>query len=308
MGEIDFLGRGALDAVQKLITNDLNKIGTGKALYTAVCRPDGGIVDACIVYRRADDDVRIVVNAANIAKDFAHFREHAGSMCDIVDRSPEVALIAVQGPRARGLVGGLTGGATDTIAPFCFGPGTLAGASIVAARTGYTGEDGFELFVDAAAAPAVWNALAAGGAQPIGLGARDTLRLEARLCLYGNDIDETTTPLEAGLGWVVKLDAGDFVGRDALVAQKSRGIARSLVGFVVAERGIARPHAEVLDASGAVVGGVTSGGPGPTVGEAIGMAYVPVGMAAPETAIVLRQRSKNLGARIVKGPFYKRSA
>jgi aminomethyltransferase len=203
MGEIDFHGPGALAAIQKLISNDASKLADGQALYTVTCRPSGGIVDDCIVYRRAADDFRIVVNAANIAKDEAHFREHAGDLCEIVNRSDETALIAVQGPRARALTAELGGPSLLEIKGFHFGIGVIAGKPIVAARTGYTGEDGFEIFVGAADARAVWDALLAGGATPCGLGARDTLRLEARLCLYGNDIDETTTPWEAGLAWVV---------------------------------------------------------------------------------------------------------
>lgn len=308
MGEIDFQGPGALDAVQKLITNDAGKLSDGKALYTTVCLPEGGIVDDCIVYRRAADDLRIVVNASNIEKDFAHFREHAGSMCDITNRSDEVALIAVQGPGARSIVSDLSGGATDAIEGFHFGAGQVAGVDIVAARTGYTGEDGFELFVDAGSAERVWAALSEAGAKPIGLGARDTLRLEARLCLYGNDIDETTTPYEALLGWVVKLDASDFVGRDALRAQKEAGVKRKLVGFKITERGIARPGAEVLDAEGNAVGKVTSGGPSPTLGNAVGMAYVPADVAGPGKTIRIQQRKKTLAAELVKGPFYRRNA
>jgi aminomethyltransferase len=306
MGEIDFAGPRALEAIQKLVSNDASRLGDGKALYTVTCRPDGGIVDDCIVYRRGPDDFRIVVNAANIAKDFAHFREHAGTLCDIVDRSPEVALIAVQGPDAPGLVARLGGAHLSDVPGFAFARGEIAGAAITAARTGYTGEDGFELFVAAADAPAVWNALLGAGAAPIGLGARDTLRLEAKLCLYGNDIDETTNPLEAALGWVVKLDKGDFVGRDAIVRVKQSGPTRRLIGFAMVDRQIARHGAEVLDADGRPVGVVTSGGPAPTVGGAVGMAYVPVAMDTPEAQITVRQRNKDSIARIVKGPFYRR--
>jgi aminomethyltransferase len=310
MGEIDFTGPGALAAVQRLITNDAAKLVDGKAMYTCVCYPEGGIVDDCIVYRRGPEDFRIVVNASNIAKDFAFFREQAGHLCQIVDNSEDVALIAVQGPKARALVAGLAGEPLLAVPSFGFAAGTLAGVDIVAARTGYTGEDGFELFVPAARSPAVWSALLAAGAAPIGLGARDTLRLEARLSLYGNDIDRGTTPLEAGLGWVVKLDklsrGEPFVGAEALAAQKAAGLTRTLVGFKVQDRNIARHGAEVVDAGGAVIGQVTSGGPAPTVGGAVGLAYVPLALAAPGTLLTIAQRGRSFPAEVVKGPFYRR--
>jgi aminomethyltransferase len=315
MGEIDFHGSGALAAIQKLISNDASKLVDGQALYTVVCLPSGGIVDDCIVYRRAADDFRIVVNAANIAKDEAHFREHAGDLCEIVNRSDETALIAVQGPRARALTAELSAGSGSAsmldIKGFHFGPGVIAGKPIVAARTGYTGEDGFELFVAATDARAVWDALLQGGATPCGLGARDTLRLEARLCLYGNDIDETTTPYEAGLAWVVKLEHADFVGREALVRQKQAGIPRRLIGFRVTNKGTPRHGWELIagdsDKDSEAIGHVTSGGPAPTVGGSIGMGYVPEQFSQPGTRLLARSSHKLVPVEIVKGPFYKRA-
>jgi len=314
MGEVDFLGPGALDAIHVLVTGDAGALPDGKALYTVTCRPHGGIVDDCIVYRFGPERFRIVINAANIDKDVAHFREHASGRCELVDRSDELALIAVQGPKAVGIVAELAGdpGLGD-VPSFGLRDATIpwngAGVSITAARTGYTGEDGFELFVAAADAPAVWKALLGAGVEPIGLGARDTLRLEARLSLYGQDIDETTNPYEAGLGWVVKLDRGPkapkFVGYDAIAEVKAKGPTRRLAGFSVEGRGIVRPGAEVLGDGDAVIGQVTSGGPAPTVGGAVGMAYVPVGLPA-DVPLRLRQRGKLLEARQVKGPFYKR--
>ncbi|MEZ4452007.1 MAG: glycine cleavage system aminomethyltransferase GcvT [Nannocystaceae bacterium] len=314
MGEIDFHGEDALAAIQRLVTNDASRLGERQALYTCACYADGGIVDDCIVYRFAADHYRIVVNASNIAKDFDHFRAHAGELCEIVNRSAETALIAVQGPQAAALVARLAGEELARVPSFGFAPGRLADVPIVAARTGYTGEDGFELFLAGSEAPTVWKALVDAGAAPIGLGARDTLRLEARLSLYGNDIDATTTPLEAGLGWVVKLDKpvpavgpGPFIGHDALARQKREGLRRKLVGFKVIDRGIVRAHAEVLDGE-AVVGEVTSGGPAPTVGGAVGLAYVPSAMAEPGSLLTIRQRGQVLKAEIVKGPFYRRPA
>ena len=310
MGEVDFLGPGALDAVQSLVTADVGALPDGKAVYTVTCRPHGGIVDDLIVYRFGPERLRIVINAANVEKDVAHFREHASGRCEIVDRSDELALIAVQGPKAVGIVAELAGDASLRDVPsFGLRDSKIAGIDVTAARTGYTGEDGFELFVAAADAPAVWRALLGAGVEPIGLGARDTLRLEARLSLYGQDIDETTNPYEAGLGWVVKLDRGPhapkFIGHDALADVKAKGPTRRLAGFTVEGRGIVRPGAEVLGEGDAVIGHVTSGGPAPTVGGAVGLAYVPVGLPA-DVPLRLRQRGKLLEARQVKGPFYKR--
>ncbi len=310
MGEADFLGPGALEAIHVLVTGDAGALPDGKALYTVTCRPHGGIVDDCIVYRFGPERFRIVINAANVAKDLAHFREHAADRCTLVDQSDALALIAVQGPQAVGVVADVAGDPGLAQVPsFGLREATIAGVPVTAARTGYTGEDGFELFVAAADAPVVWRALHAAGVEPIGLGARDTLRLEARLSLYGQDIDETTNPYEAGLHWVVKLDRGPaspkFVGQDALAEVKARGPARRLAGFAVEGRGIVRPGAEVLGEGDAVIGHVTSGGPAPTVGGAVGLAYVPVGLPADAT-LRLRQRGKVLEARQVKGPFYKR--
>jgi aminomethyltransferase len=307
MGEVDFRGADALRAIQTLVTNDAGRLQDGQALYTMVCHESGGIVDDCIVYRFGDEHFRIVVNAANVAKDVAHFRRHADSICEIVDRSDEFALLAVQGPDAVGLVAKLGGAALTDVPSFGLGSGTIAGVDVTAARTGYTGEDGFELFVPANAAVPVYRAILDAGAKPIGLGARDTLRLEARLSLYGNDLTDETNPLEAGLGWTVKLGKDvDFIGKAALLEIKDKGVTRKLVGFVVESRGIARPGAEVIGDDGAVVGTVTSGGPAPTVGGAIGLAYVPTAMAGPDRPLTLRQRGKDLQAKQVKGPFYRR--
>jgi aminomethyltransferase len=311
MGEVDFVGEGALAAVQKLVTNDASKLADARAQYTVTCHEHGGIVDDCIVYRFGPEHFRIVVNASNIEKDFEHFRRHAGQVgaCRIENRSDDFALLAVQGPRAVELVAKLGGSQLRDVPGFGLGQGEIAGVDVVAARTGYTGEDGFELFVAAADAVAVWEALTSAGAMPIGLGARDTLRLEARLPLYGNDIDDDTNPYEAGLQWVVKLDKpSEFVGRDALRTVAAAGPERKLVGFVLRSRGIVRGGAEVLGEGDAVVGRVRSGGPAPTVGGAIGLAYVPTAMARPGAPLRLRQRGKVLDAEQVKGPFYRRKS
>ncbi len=308
MGEVDFRGVGALDAIQILITNDASQLTSNRALYTAICYPDGGIVDDCIVYRFGDQHYRIVVNASNIEKDVAHFRQYARSSCDIQDHSDEFALIAIQGPQAVALAAELGGSRLSDVPGFGLSEGQIVGTPIVAARTGYTGEDGFELFVNPADAVAVWDAVVAAGAIPAGLGARDTLRLEARLCLYGNDIDPTTSPLEAGLGWTVKLGKGvEFIGHRALAKQRAEGVTRTLIGFRVSGRGILRPGAEVLGEDGEPCGRVTSGSVAPTVGGAVGMAYVPKSMATPGKTLTVRQRGKTFETEIVKGPFYRRS-
>ena len=308
MGEVDFKGPDALRAVQTLITNDAGKLPDGRALYTVVCLDDGGIVDDCIVYRFGPQHLRIVINAANIQKDLSHFRQVTSSICELENLSDDLALVAVQGPQAVQLVAKLGGAHLLDTPSFGLAKASIAQAEVTAARTGYTGEDGFELFVNNEQAPAVWQALLEAGAKPIGLGARDTLRLEAKLCLYGNDIDESTNPYEAALGWTVKLGKEvDFVGKKALETIKAEGPQRKLVGFVIEGRGIARPHAEVLDEQGEVVGEVTSGGPGLSVGGAVGMAYVPVAMAGPDKPLRLRQRGRELRAKQVKGPFYKRA-
>jgi aminomethyltransferase len=307
MGEIVFRGPRAAEAVQKLMTNSVTNLDKGSARYTVMCYADGGIVDDCIVYRRGPEVFLVVVNASNIAKDFAWMREQAGEMCDIDDESDATALMAVQGPKAVEIVARLAGEDLGTaIKPFQFMGVRIAEKRAVAARTGYTGEDGFEIFTPAGDARAVWDALLAEGVKPIGLGARDTLRLEARLCLYGNDIDQTTSPLEAGLGWVVKLD-NDFVGKEALLEQKAKGVVRKLIGFAVKGRGIARHDYPILDASGAQIGKVTSGTTSPTLGYAIGMGYVPTAQAEPGTRLVVDCRGKPADIELVKGPFYKRS-
>jgi aminomethyltransferase len=314
MGEVALRGPRAREATQHLVTNDVGKLVDGAAMYTVMCYPDGGIVDDCIVYRRAADDLLIVVNASNRDKDVAWMRAQVGALVDLVDESDETGLIAVQGPRAVALVSELAGRDLATVERFHFASTPIAGVPCLAARTGYTGEDGFELACPAGQARALWDALLEAGRKdeiaPIGLGARDTLRLEARLSLYGNDIDQTTTPYEAGLGWVVKPDAGDFVGKAALLAQKAAGIPRSLIGFVIDGKGIARHGYPVVDrtrpADAAQIGAVTSGTGGISVPGAIGMAYVPRALATPGTEITIDCRGKDVLARIVKGPFYQR--
>jgi aminomethyltransferase len=312
MGEIHFRGPRATEAVQRLVTNDAGVLRDGRALYAVACHENGGIVDDLIVYRVAQDHLLIVVNASNIEKDYQHFMANAGSLCQIEDASATTGLIAFQGPKAAAALAGLTDANLATLPAFGFlTDAQVAGRAVWIARTGYTGEDGFEIFCSPDDAEPLWEALvraaSAVGGKPVGLGARDTLRLEARLSLYGNDLDDTTSPLEAGLGWVVKLDKGDFIGKTALLRQRAEGLRRKLCGFEMRDRGIARHGYAILDAqSGARLGLVTSGTVGPTVGKNIGMGYLPPTHAEPGTRVVIDCRGKPAQAEVIKGPFYRR--
>jgi aminomethyltransferase len=314
MGEAYLRGPRAREVVARLTTNACESAPVGKAVYTLLCTPSGGVVDDCIFYKRADDDFMVIFNAGNIEKDLAWFREHASTTCDVVDISDETALIAVQGPKAASVVDRLAGGTLAQVPTFAFTDATVAGINVIAARTGYTGEDGFELACANADAPKLWAALLDAatplGGLPIGLGARDSLRLEAKLPLYGNDLDEDHTPLEAGLGWAVKLDKGDFLGAARLREQKAAGLTRQLVGFKIDEsaRAIARHGYAVVDRKqgGNVIGTVTSGGPGIIVGGAIGLAYVPTAHAAAGTQLTIDCRGKDATATVVSGKFYRR--
>jgi aminomethyltransferase len=313
MGEAYLRGPRVREAIELLTSNAVAAAPAGKAVYTLLCRPSGGVVDDCIFYKRSDTEFFVIVNASNTAKDLQWFREHTHSLCEIDDVSDATALIAVQGPKAVALVDELAGGELAGMPGFTFTDATVAGVACVAARTGYTGEDGFELACSNADAPALWSALVDAGGLPIGLGARDTLRLESKLPLYGNDLDDDHTPLEAGLGWAVKLDR-TFLGVEALRAQKQQGLTRQLAGFRIADdqRAIARHGYAVVDrargAGGeAVIGTVTSGGPGISVGGAIGLAYVPVAQAAAGTQLTIDCRGKDIPATVVSGKFYKRT-
>jgi aminomethyltransferase len=316
MGEVRFRGAGAAEAVQRVVTNDVGKLADGQAMYTCACLPSGGIVDDCIVYRHCDTDYLIVVNASNVEKDYAWFKQEAkarvGDRAEVTNESDETALLAVQGPKAMGIVSGLAGaaeGAVSALGSFHFTRCAVAGLPCTVARTGYTGEDGCEIFCAPGDAVRLWDALVTKGAgvlRPIGLGARDTLRLEAKLCLYGNDIDEEHSPHEAGLSWVVK--GRGFLGEEALAKQKAAGVSRRLVGFVMQERGIARHGYGIVDGSGASIGVVTSGTTGPTVERAIGLGYVPATLAKTGDTLTIDCRGKPARAQVVSGPFYKRAA
>ncbi len=309
MGEVEFRGPRALEVANRIITNDLNAIKDGQACYTVMCKPDGGIIDDLVVYRFSPERVFICVNASNRAKDFAWMKSQAGGDCEVVDLSDAYAQIAVQGPKAQALIARLTQTDLAGIDRYHFTTGQVADRDAIIARTGYTGEDGFELYVASEDGEAIWDALMDKGqdlgVKPAGLGARDSLRLEMRYPLYGNDIDEETNPYEAGLGWVVKLKKDDFIGKAALEQVKAEGIKRKMVGFEMVGRGIARQGYAVVE-KGEKVGTVTSGTKGPCVDKAIGIAYVPKPMAEIGRTLEIEIRGKPVEAQIVKTPFYKK--
>ena len=311
MGEVEIAGADALAAVQRITSNDASKLKVGQIHYSGLMTPKGTFVDDLLVYKMADDHFLMVVNASNAEKDFAWIRQQIAGVGDAVavDTSSRYALIAIQGPQARATLQGLTGVDLSAIKYYWFATGEVAGVMATISRTGYTGEDGFEVFVPPQSAPRVWQALLDAGRPydviPAGLGARDTLRLEAAMRLYGNDIDDTTSVLEADLGWIVGWNKPDFLGRDVLVEQKERGVSRKLVGFEMLERGIAR-HGYPVYVDGRAAGHVTSGTQTPFVKKAIGMAYVPADAAEPGREFEIEIRDRRLRAAVVALPFYKR--
>jgi aminomethyltransferase len=306
MGEFRVEGAGAAEFLHRALTNDIASTVPGQAMYTVMCRPDGGIVDDLYVYR-SDDHFMLVVNASNIAKDFAWLQEQCPGGVTLTDRSAETALLAVQGPKAADVLRGHVPDSALAMAANRFVEGPLFGVPAVIARTGYTGEDGFELYFKPDGASTVWDGiLEAGrphGLELVGLGARDTLRLEMAYMLYGNDIDDSTTPLEAGLGWTVKLAKAAFTGREALVRQKEQGPARKLVGLEAEGRRVPR-HGMTIEAGGRAVGAVTSGAFGPTVGKAIAMAYVETASSALGTELDVVAGQGRIAVRVVKRPFH----
>lgn len=307
MGEMEIRGPQALDLVQHLTVNDASRLEVGQAQYSAVCREDGGVLDDLLVYRLADRFM-VVVNAANREKDGAWFEERAGPFdADVVDRSNEIALLALQGPLAQEILEPLAEVDLDEIGYYRFAEGRVGGTELLVSRTGYTGEDGFELYVRRDRAPALWRTILGAGEDrgllPAGLGARDSLRLEMGYALYGNDLDEAHTPLEGGLGWVTKLDKGEFVGRAALQEQKERGVERRLVGLRLVEKGFPRPGYPITD-GGETVGQVTSGTVSPTLGYGIALGYVPTERADPETELGVRIRNREIRAVVHRPPFY----
>ena len=313
MGEIDVRGADAIALVSYLTSNDPSKLIDAQAQYSALTTPEGTVVDDLLVYRFADDHLLLVVNAGTTEKDWdwitSHRRNEAAELRNV---SSDYCQLALQGPDALAILGRLTDLPLPEVKYYHFIEGRVDGVPAIVSRTGYTGEDGFEVYADASKAEYLWNKLLdAGdfgsetGVLPCGLAARNTLRLEAGMALYGHEIDETTTLLEANLGWICKLNKGEFIGRELLAKQKEAGVRRRLVGFEVTERGIARDEQDVL-INGERLGRVTSGSPAPFLKKNIGMAYVPSEFASEGQQIQIDVRGKPVGAQIVRTPFYKR--
>ena len=311
MGQIEIAGKDALKAVQHITSNDAGKLAINQIQYSALTTPQGTFVDDVLTYKLNDEHFMLVVNASNIMKDFKWITEAIAGIGDAVavNTSSRYALIAIQGPAAREILQGLTGVNLDDIKYYWFTTGEVANVRVTISRTGYTGEDGFEIFVPPASAERVWDAvLAAGkphGLVPAGLGARDTLRLEAAMRLYGNDMDDTTTVVEADLNWIVGWKKESFIGSDVLKQQKAEGTSRKLVGFEVLDRAIAR-HGYSVYIDGQEAGVVTSGTQTPFVKKNIGMAYLPAARTAPGTEFEIDVRGRRVKAQVVPMPFYKR--
>lgn len=314
MGVLVLSGEHAESVIDYLVTNDVKKIEDGQALYACACNEEGGILDDLIVYRVAADRFLVVCNAGNRDKIAEHLRNAAENHCEFEDLSDRTAILALQGPLAMEILSlaGKDAEKCTELSHFHFRDAIVANVETTVARTGYTGEDGVEIFCRSEDAPQLWRTLLdlgrSLGLEPAGLGARDTLRLEVKLSLYGNDIDETTNPYEAGLGWTVKLDKGDFLGREALRRIKEEGPARKLIGFEMVGRGIARNGYPLLDKDGQTIGICTSGSPGPTVGKNIGLGYLPAEMSKVGTEFLVDCRGRQVPAVVVKTPFYKRPA
>jgi aminomethyltransferase len=309
MGEFILKGEGALDLIQKVCSNDASKLYDGKVQYACLPNENGGIVDDLLVYRMDEKTYMLVVNASNIEKDWDWISKFNSFGVDMKNISDRTSLLAVQGPKAAQALQSLTNTDLSAMEYYTFVKGTFAGVeNVVISATGYTGAGGFELYFDNEHADKIWKAIFEAGApfgiQPIGLGARDTLRLEMGFCLYGNDIDDTTSPLEAGLGWITKFTK-DFVNSSNLAAQKEAGIQKKLVGFEMIDRGIPRHDYEICDATGIVIGKVTSGTQSPSLQKAIGLGYVQSDFAKEGTEIFINIRENLVKARVVKFPFYK---
>jgi aminomethyltransferase len=309
MGEIEIFGPGALDFIQTLTVNDAARLEDGQVQYSALCFEDGGLVDDITIYRFSPERFLFCVNASNTGKDFDWIvKNDPPPGVEVRDRTETTALLALQGPLAEFILKALVDFSLPALQYYHFAEGKVGGVAALISRTGYTGEDGFELFVASEGAQEVWQkVMAAGepvGLKPAGLGARDTLRMEMKYALYGNDIDETTDPLEAGLGWITRLEKGDFVGRRAIVRRSGEGPARKLVGLELTGRGVAR-HGHVIREGGREVGKVTSGTFSPSLRRAIGIGYVPADLAKAGTRIEIDIRGTPVAATVARTPFYR---
>lgn len=309
MGEIRVRGAGARAFLNHMTTNDIATMTDGRCQYNLLCQPDGGVVDDIVVCRLTSQEYLVVVNASNIAKDEAWLRSHQTSDVEIINESDAWALVAVQGPKASTIVAAVLAIDVSRLKYYHFMSCPRNGLELMVSRTGYTGEDGFEIFIPVADAPQLWRELLQGGSAhglaPVGLGARDMLRLEAAYPLYGHELSESINPLEAGLGWVVKLDKGDFIGREALQKIRAAGPGRQRIGFEIMEPGIAREGCTVSTGN-SIIGAVTSGTHSPTLGKSIGLALVKSGAVCEGENILLDIRGKKKKGLVVKTPFYSR--
>ncbi|WP_162052853.1 glycine cleavage system aminomethyltransferase GcvT [Pontibacter pamirensis] len=310
MGEFMLRGPQALDLIQRITSNDASKLTDGKVQYSCFPNEEGGIVDDLLVYRFSEDEYMLVVNASNIEKDWAWVSKYNTKGVELENISDEMSLFAVQGPKAAEALQSLTAIDLPAMVYYTFEKGEFAGVQdVIVSATGYTGSGGFEIYVKNEDAKAVFDAIMEAGKdfgiKPIGLGARDTLRLEMGFCLYGNDINDTTSPLEAGLGWITKFEK-DFTNADNLKAQKEAGVARKLIAFEMLEKAIPRAHYDIVDTAGDKVGEVTSGTMAPSLGKGVGLGYVTKDLSKAGTEIYIRIRNKDLKAQVVKLPFYKK--
>lgn len=310
MGEFMLKGENALALIQKVTSNDASKLVDGKAQYSCLPNNEGGIVDDLIVYKIADNHYMLVVNASNIEKDWNWISSHNDLGVEMENHSDAYSLLAIQGPKAAEAMQSLTSIDLVNMGYYTFQIGEFAGVkNVIVSATGYTGSGGFEIYFKNEDAETIWNKVFEAGAsfgiKPIGLAARDTLRLEMGFCLYGNDINDTTSPLEAGLGWITKFEK-EFTNSANLKKQKEEGVTRKLVGFELVERGIPRHDYEIADANGNVVGMVTSGTQSPSLNKGIGLGYVPTSLSAVDSEIFIRIRNKDVAAKVVKLPFYKK--
>lgn len=311
MGEVIVAGADAEAFLQKLTVNDVAKLAAGQAQYSLMCYPDGGVVDDLLIYKLAPAQYLTVINASNIEKDLDWMRQHLAGDVRLQDVSDQTALLALQGPQAARVLAKVTEAPVAELGSFRFLQDVdVAGVKALVSRTGYTGEDGFELYVPGEHTAHLWRALIkageAEGLLPCGLGARDTLRFEAKLPLYGQELSAAINPLEAGVGFFVKWDKGDFIGRQALLRHKEDGLQRKLVGIIMVDRGIPRTHYPVFDATGRAIGEVTTGTQSPTLKQNVGLALLDAAHAALGTEVFVEIRGKRLKAQVVKTPFYKR--
>lgn len=310
MGEVRVQGPDAFAFVQRVTTNDVSKLLDGQCQYSLLCYPTGGVVDDLLVYKKSEHDYLLVINASNIDKDIAWLQQHLTGQVELTNISEETALLALQGPKAKDILAQLTETPLDTLKTFHFlNEVNVGGVSTLLSRTGYTGEDGFELYVDQKDAITLWRKLLDAGAEhgliPAGLGARDTLRFEARLPLYGQELTSEISPLEAGLSYFVKLNKGDFIGREALLEQKANGVTRKLVGIEMQERGIPRPHYAVY-AEGKRIGEITTGTQSPTYKTNVGLALIDAAYSALDTEVWVEIRGAQVKAAVVATPFHKK--